>query len=108
MSNTFIPAAAQAPTSNTDAVATMAAPTDGSRWVLESISYSYSATPTGATLVITSDTFTETYYVTLGGVGVLSWPFPRMFAANKGITITLKAGGSGIFGTVYPQASTKH
>jgi hypothetical protein len=109
--NTLLPAAAQTPSSNTNAVATLAAPTDGSRWVVYGVNYSYSAAPTLATLVfswtIGVTTYTETYYIIAGGSGSFSWPKGKVFPANTAVTITLLAGGSGISGTVYPVAQTE-
>ena len=67
--NTITPAAAQTPSANTAAVCTLAAPTDGSRWTLFQLSYSYSGTPTGGSLVITWGSVSMTYYIPAGGPG---------------------------------------
>jgi len=109
MSNTANPVAAQVAT-HAAAVLTMAAPTDGSHWTVRTISWSYSATPTGGSLQIAwndgGTNYTETYYITAGGPGQLSWPDGRNFPANKQVTVTLADGGSGIIGTIYANAFT--
>lgn len=107
MANTMTPSAAQAPAAATDAVCTMAAPTDGSRWVLSSIDYSYSAAPTGGQITITYGTTTETYYVNGAGRGSLTFPQEKRFPTNTGVVITLKSGGGAVIGTIYPNAWTE-
>lgn len=104
--NTLTPAAAQTPSSNADAVCTMSAPTDGSRWVLSSVGFGYSATPTGGQLIIAWGSVSETYYIAAAGPVVMSWSQAKRFPANTAVTITLKAGGSGIYGSVYPVGMT--
>lgn len=108
--NSQLPVAAQAPTSNTAAVAALAA-YSGQQWQLYGISWSYSAAPTGGKITIVWDdngtTYTETYWITAGGAGQLNFPIPKTFPDNTLVTITLTAGGSGIYGTIYPQAFTK-
>jgi len=106
--NTLNPQAGQTPAANTNAVWTGAAPTDGTRWSLDSIIYSYTAAPTAATLIISWGSFSETYYIVGGGVGVLPFgPTPKQFPANTAVTVTLLAGGAGISGSVYPNGRTK-
>src|ERR1041385_1412406 len=104
MSNTFTPAAAQKPASNTNAVATLAAPTDGTHWQLDSIRWSYSAAPTaGSKITIAWGTDSEVFYIAAGGPGSLT--LNKRFPNNVGVTITLDAGGSGITGTIFCNAS---
>lgn len=101
-----IPAAAQAPAANTDAVATLPQFT-GRQWDLFSISWSYSAAPAvGSYLEVqwtdaNSTIQKERYYIAAGGPGQLNWFPPLTMPADVAPTVTLKAGGSGIFGTVY-------
>lgn len=107
MANTFVPAAGQAPAANTDAVATLAAPADGSRWVLSGLLWSYSAPPAvGSKITITWSGKTITLYVAGGGPGSMTFPEFR-FPPNTLVTITLLTGGAGIFGTIYPIAETR-
>lgn len=106
--NTFLPADAQLPAINVDAVLTMTAPTDGRQWVLYGFSWSYSAAPTGGKILITytigATTYVETYLVSAGGPGQIIFARARHFPPNIGITITAKAGGSAIYCTVYGEA----
>lgn len=106
--NTFEPQATQQPAINTDAVFVGAAPTNGSHWEFDSIIYSYSAAPAvNMYIEIAWSTFTMRLYVPGGGPGVLAFQAgPLKFPNNVGVTITLKAGGAAIFGTVYPQGRT--
>ena len=112
--NIFNPTAAQAPSSGLAAVATLTAPTDGTRWVIESITGSCSALPTtlpASVQIAWTDggvNYTETYYIITGGAFILPWPAPRRYPANQQVTVTLSALGTGIYGTIYPQAHTSH
>lgn len=108
MSNTLNPTAAQTPASNTDAVCTMAAPTDGTRWVLCSVSWTYSAAPTSGKLTIAWGAYQETFHVVLGGPGQLVFPVKKVFPISTAVAITLTAGGSGIFSKVFPVAYTSN
>jgi hypothetical protein len=109
--NTLNPTAAQAPAANIAAVATLTAPTDGSRWVLDSITYNYSAVPTNGLLTVAwavgSSSFTENYNILAGGPGQLTWNQPKPFPSNTLVTITLAAGGASITCNVYPWAWTQ-
>ena len=84
------PAAAQAPTSNTNAVV---------RW-------SYNGSPSTGTLVIgwndsSGNAQTETYYITASGPGFL--PLRRIFPSGVAVTFTLLAQ-SGVSGSIYGDA----
>lgn len=111
MSNTFNPVAGQAPSSDTAAVATLAAPSNNKRWVLESVNYSYSGAPTAGSLIIawadSGTSYSETHYIAAAGPGQLIWNTPKHFPAGAAVTITLAAGGSSKSGTVYPTAHTE-
>lgn len=110
MSNTANPTAAQNPAAATDAVLTLTAPTDGTRWQLFWVAYSYSATPTGGSITISwtigATTYTETYAILVGGWGIMQWPQPRRFPANTTVTITLTSGAGAVVGKVYGFADT--
>jgi hypothetical protein len=108
--NWFLPTSAQAPAANTAAVATLPAQANNAAWNICSIGFSLSATPTSTCTLTISwtvgvTTYTETYAIVAGGAGCLTFPdFPKTFPGNTAVTITLSAAGSGITGTVYPQA----
>jgi hypothetical protein len=97
---------AQAPAVNTAAVWTGAAQTDGSRWSISSILWSYSGTPTAGSIVIAWGSVSVTLYVTVGGPGQFNFPIPLQLPSDTAVTVTLAAGGSGVTGTVYTVAST--
>lgn len=104
------PVAGQAPAANTNAVATLAAD-PAAAWHLRQINWSYSAAPAvGSKITITwtdpvtgTGTWTETYYISNGGPGILSFP-PKRFPAGSTVTITLTAPGGTIIGTIYVDA----
>lgn len=105
--NMMLPEAAQLPNSNTDAVATYAAPTSPKRWVLYALAWSYSAAPAANSTIIISWTYnsvayTFTFYVSAGGPQSMEFPVPLVFPPGTAVTVTLKAGGSGVSGSVYP------
>jgi hypothetical protein len=108
--NTMHPASAQAPATNTAAVATLPAPTDGSHWKIKAIIASYSGTPTGGSLVIAwtegSTNYAWTIYIAASGATVITLPDWFVLPSNTAATVTLAAGGSGVTGTVYPLAET--
>jgi hypothetical protein len=106
-------AATQAPATNTNAVCTLAAASNGTGcWRINTVFWSYSAVPSpgpGSLVITWNDTNTtgsplqtETYYITAGGLGFL--PLLRFFPPGTAVTLTLLAGGSGISGTVYVSA----
>jgi hypothetical protein len=106
MQSTALPVAGQAPAAATDAVRVLAAPSDSSSgWSIKAIFWSYSAAPSTGKLTISwvdgGTTYTETYYITTGGLNSLVWPEARSFPPGSAVTITLAAGGAGIFGTFY-------
>lgn len=101
--NCLPPAAAQTPAAATDAVATLAAATDGSAWIIDGIAYSYSATPTGGELDIAWGSNTIRLYISAGGPGFFNFAGMGMkFPANTQVTITLKSGAGAVVGSVYP------
>lgn len=108
------PVAAQAPASTTDAVWTGAAPTDGSRWAIYDIVFSYNAAPAaGVTLVIAwtvaSTNYAFTYYVqAIAGQQQLVFNKPLRFPSNTAVTVTLKSGGGSVLNSVYPNALTEN
>jgi hypothetical protein len=102
--NTTVPVAAQAPAQNTDAVITLTTPTDNTAWKIRSISWSYSAAPTGGQVVIAWGAVSMTFYVTAAGPGQLIFQAPIILPNNTGGTITLKAGSGTVVGTVYANA----
>lgn len=104
--NTMTPVAAQTPAAATDAVATLAAPTDGTRWKLHGVGFSYTAAPTGGRLTIAWGSVSEIYYVSAGGPGYLAFAVPKVFPPNTAVTITLASGAGAVVGSVYPQAET--
>lgn len=104
--NTLTPVAAQKPAAATAAVATMSASTDGTRWVLYGVTWSYLGAPTGGKLTIAWGSDSEVYHITAGGPGILSFPIPKRFPPNTEVVITLASGGGAVEGTVYPQAET--
>lgn len=106
MQNTMTPQAAQTPAAATAAVCTMAAPTDGSRWVLSGVNFSYTATPTGGRLTIAWGSDSEIYYVSGAGPDALIFAQPKIFPPNTAVTITLASGAGAVVGSVYPQAQT--
>lgn len=106
--NTMVPQIGQAPVAGQDATCVMAGSSDGGRWILYSVSWSYSGPPTGGQLIISWGSNVMTFAVGAGGVGQLMWPSPLRFPVNVAVTITLKAGGASIAGTVYPQAWNEH
>lgn len=103
---TLAPAAAQLPASNTDAVATLTA-VSGGAYDIHSVRWSYTAAPAAGTKVIVawtdagSTARTESYYVSAGGPGQLLFSPPLTVAATVAPTVTAKAAGSGISGSVY-------
>lgn len=102
------PAAGQAPAVNVAAVWTGVAPTDNVSWIIDCIGWSYSSDPTDGSIIISwidpdSGAVTEKYYITKGGPGVLPFSPGKMFPRNTLVTITLAAGGSGVYGTIYPE-----
>jgi hypothetical protein len=111
MSNTLNPVASQAPAGGTGASLILAAPTDGTRWILKYIVWSYAAAPTAPTLTIQwtigATTYTETYYVAaVAGQQQLTFPEGgKMFPANTQVTITMTTSGV-IANTMYPWAYT--
>lgn len=104
MANAFTPISTQAPSSNTAATRTLAAQATA-RWVLTSVSWSYSDTPTNGSLTITWGSNTMTYYITAGGPGILTFASKLKFPTNTAVTITLAAAG--VTGTVYMDAETE-
>lgn len=105
MPNTMVPQAGQAPSVATDAICAMAAPTDGSRWHLDYVAWSYSAAPTGGQLLITWGSTTMTFYIIAGGPSKMD--LDLVFPINTAVTITLKSGAGAVVGTVYPKAHTE-
>lgn len=105
--NTMIPVAGQAPAAATDAVRVLAAPTDGSRWVLDGVLWSYTAAPSGGMLTIAWDAHTITLHVPGAGPDSVTFPSPLIFPPNTAVTITLESGGGTVVGTVYPFAYTQ-
>lgn len=108
--NTSVPQAGQTPAANVAAVWTGAAPTDGSRWELDSILYSYSdAPPVGTVITIVSDTITMTFYVKGAGPGTIDFgTYPMEFAPNKQVVVTVGAGGGTLLCSVFPIGRTKN
>lgn len=109
MANMFNPVAAQAPAAATAAVATLTAPMDGKRWRVRQIRWSYTAAPTGGSLVIAwtdGSALTETYAITASGPGSITFSEPRRFPPNTLVTITLASGAGAVVGTVYVDADT--
>lgn len=102
--DSMTPVAGQAPAAATDAVLALTAPTDGSRWVLYGVGWSYSAAPTGGKLTIAWGAVSEVYHIVAGGPGFLTFPIPKSFPADTAVTITLASGAGAVVGTVYPQA----
>lgn len=106
MLNTAAPVAAQAPAAATDAVITLATPPTGTRWKIRSIIWSYSAAPTGGSLVIAWTGGTMTIAITAGGHGQLTFPNTLELPTDVSGTITLKSGAGAVVGTVYADAVT--
>lgn len=104
--NTYTPDAAQAPAANTAAVATVPSPPSGQRWYLRSIRVSYSATPTGGKITLAWGAYEEVYHISSAGLTVIPWQNFRPFASGETFTVTLAAGGNGVLGTVYLDATT--
>lgn len=110
--NTMNPVAAQAPVANTDAVLTMAAPTNSECWNIYSLSWSYSAAPTGGEIVIAwtdpvLGALTMVFWISNGGPGQLGWDDnPLRFPPNAAVTATLKAGSGSVLGTIYGDCRT--
>ena len=105
MMNSMTPQAGQAPGSAADAVCTLAAPTDGSSWVIYGISWSFSAAPTAGGITIAWTGGAMTYAVVAGGVGQLTFQEPLRFPANTAVVITAVNGG--VTPTVYCTARTR-
>lgn len=101
----------QAPIANYPASMQLMKPKTTLRWVLYGIMWSYSAAPTGGLLtwswVEGGVTYTESYAITAAGPGELPFQQPKVFPTGTEVTITLSAGGSGVFGTLYATAKTQ-
>lgn len=112
MANSFNPTSQQQPAAATDAVLTLTAPTDGTRWTIPWITWDYSATPTGGALTISwtvgATTYTETYHISTAGWGQMQWYAPRRFPSNTTVTITLKSGAGAVVGQVFAGAFTEN
>lgn len=112
MLNSSVPVAAQTPAANTPAVLTLTAPTNGTCWTLTELRFSYSAAPTGGLLTIAwtdpvAGAVSELHDVIAGGANQFRFPNEgKVFPANTLVTITLAAGGAGIFGRLYATAKT--
>lgn len=119
--NSFTPVSTQAPaTANTAATVTLAAPTDGSHWTIDLIEWSYSGTPVSTNTptvgsltiswTVSGTTYNKILYITTSGPGWTLGPKnePFNFPSNTAVTIALAAGGSGVYGSVYPNAWTKN
>lgn len=88
-----------APAANTAAVVTIAA--DASRPnIVSQVFYSYSAAPTGGSLIIT-DGGTEVFkqHITAAGPGQVDFVPPLKGASNSAVVVTIAAGGGVITGT---------
>jgi len=90
-----------APASNTAAVLTYAAVSDR-RHVLDSVEWSYSASPTGGNLKIEDGAGTTVFSidVTAAGPGFFKFAPGLAGRANTALIVTLAAGGSGVSGKV--------
>lgn len=104
----FNPTAAQAPAANLDAVMTLPA-SAGHRWELGSVRWSYSDVPVGGKLTVQwTDTGSvvrsEQYDITAGGPGFMLWSPALTMPSNVAPTVTLAAGGGGVFGKIYGSA----
>ena len=89
-----------APASNTAAVVTLSAPTDGTAHKVVQIDWSYDATPTGGKVTVAYGSTTYEVAVTVSGPGQLQFPHGVGNTTNQAVTVTLGAGGSGVTGKV--------
>jgi hypothetical protein len=87
---------------NGAAILTLTAPTDATkRRAFDALHWSYSATPTGGRLQITSGT--QPSYdvdITAGGPGYLAFPPSFRGQAGQTVVVTLAAGGASVVGKV--------
>ncbi len=90
-----------APTSDTAAVLTYAASTVGQRHVIDGVQWSYNATPTGGSIIITNaGTTVFSVSVTAAGPGFFPFDPPLTGSENSALVITLAAGGSNVTGKI--------
>lgn len=109
MPNTFDPTSAQQPTSNTDAVCTMATPPVGTRWRIRQIRCNYLATPSSLGQVVIAwaeggNNYTESFSVLVAGQTVIDYKPAKSFPTNAAVTVTLKAATT--TGSVFVDADT--
>jgi hypothetical protein len=104
------PISQQAPAANTNAnFGVRPTPSTSNCVEIAQILWSYSATPTGGNLTISwtdpvAGAVTETYYITAGGPGSITFNPPRRFPTGQIVTLTLAAGGASCAGTIYANA----
>jgi hypothetical protein len=92
-----------APAANTAASVSIAADSK-EHWVIESVDFSYDATPSGGSITITSGG-TTIYKMAITSAGAYRREFENGLKATKGeaVVVTLAAGGAGVSGTLFVQ-----
>lgn len=90
------------PSSNTAAIVTYAAATNGERHVISGVAWSYNATPTGGNLKVEDGAGSTVFTmdITTAGAGVIYFEPSKGGGANTALIVTLAAGGSGVSGKV--------
>lgn len=90
-----------APAADTDAVVVVSA-VAGNPIIVEQITFSYSATPTGGSITINDGLATVwgPFPIVIGGTQAVTFSPPLHGTAGNTLTVTLAAGGGGITGTV--------
>lgn len=93
------------PSANTAAVVTLPAGGAGTRNVVDQIFFSYSASPTNGSLVIT-DGGATVISVAITATGLQSMVFVRPYVAaeNSAVVVTLAAGGGSVVGKLNVQS----
>lgn len=93
-----------ASTSNADVSLTITPPDSKHNVYLEELLLSYSGTPTTGQVIITDGTTTITLDITQGGTTVIPLEPALYGAVGANLTVTLKAGGTGLIGRIYANA----
>lgn len=104
-----VPIAPHVPSSNTNAVVTLAEAA-GLCHVVTGVHFSYDGDPTGGSLVIAHGSGPTTKYsliITSKGAGPLSFNPPLKFPVGEAVVVTLAAGGSSVSGRLNVLAHTE-
>lgn len=92
--------AVDAPAANTSAVVTLAADAN-EEWVIHTVSCSYDAAPTAGQVTIALAADTIVLDITATGPNHFEFPIGlRCGAKNTAVTVTLKAAGVGVVGSL--------